>query len=43
MVINEIFRKLQYNNVLMTARYLIKIVRDHSRLSGKLLTPVDLE
>lgn len=42
MLINQIYRKIQYNNIVMTARYVIKVVREHNRLAGKLLAPADL-
>ena len=34
MLINQIYRKIQYNNIVMTARYVIKVVREHNRLAG---------
>ena len=39
MLINQIYRKIQYDNIVMTARYVIKVVREHNRLAGKLLAP----
>ena len=42
MLINQIYRKIPYNNIVMTARYVIKDVREHNRLAGGLLAPADL-
>ena len=40
-LINQIYQ-LQFNNIVMTARYVMKVAREHNRLAGKLLEPVDL-
>ena len=33
-MINQTYRKTQYGNIVMTARYAIKVVREHNRLAG---------